>query len=413
MDHRVAVTGIGIVSPLGLDTASTWKALLAGKSGVDRITGFDPEEFETKIAAEVTDFDPLNYMDRKEAKRNDRFVQLATAAALEALRHSGLAVEGPEAESIGCVVGSGIGGIGTLSKQVQVLHERGPSRVSPFLVPMMIADMASGHLSIRFGAKGPNFCTTSACSSGADALGVSAELIQRGDAVAMIAGGAEACVVPVGVAGFSSAGALSKRNDEPTKASRPFDADRDGFVLGEGAGILILEELEHARARGVEILAEIVGYGATADAHHITQPADRAEGAQRAMRIAMRKACLRTEDVDYVNAHGTSTLMNDKFETMAIKDVFGDEAYRILVSSTKSMTGHLIGAAGAIEAAFSVLAIKDCVVPPTINLETPDPDCDLNYVPHIPRKGVVRAALSNSLGFGGHNSCLAFRRYEA
>ena len=411
MDRRVAVTGLGLVTPLGLDVTTTWKALLEGVSGVDTITGFDAEPFATRIAAEVKDFDPLACMERKEAKNTDRFVQFATAAAIEALAHAGLDVDS-NAPEVGCIVGSGIGGIGTLSNQVKNLNERGPGRVSPFLVPMMIADMASGHLSIRLGAKGPNFCTTSACSSGADAIGVSAEIIRRGEATAMITGGAEACVVPIGLAGFSSAGALSKRNDEPTKASRPFDADRDGFILGEGAGILILEEMEHAKARGATILAEMASYAATADAHHITQPAERAEGAARAMRSALERAGLGVDGIDYINAHGTSTPLNDKFETMAIHDVFGDEAPKIPISSTKSMTGHLIGAAGAVEAAFSVLAIRDGVVPPTINLETPDPDCDLDYTPHIPKRGPVRAALSNSLGFGGHNSCLVFRRHD-
>ena len=411
MDRRVAVTGLGLVTPLGLDVKSTWTALLAGTSGVDIISGFDAEPFPTRIAAEVKGFDPTAFMEHKEAKHTDRFVQFATAAALEALTHASLEINGNAAD-IGCIVGSGIGGIGTLANQVQTLNERGPSRVSPFLVPMMIADMASGHLSIRLGAKGPNFCTTSACSSGADAIGVSADLIRRGDAIAMITGGAEACVVPIGLAGFSSAGALSKRNDEPQKASRPFDADRDGFILGEGSGILILEEMEHAKARGATILAEMASYAATADAHHITQPAERAEGASRAMRAALKKASLEIDEVDYINAHGTSTLLNDKFETMAIHDVFGDEAPKIPISSTKSMTGHLIGAAGAVEAAFSVMAIQNGVIPPTINLETPDPDCDLDYTPHIPKRGPVRAALSNSLGFGGHNSCLVFRRYD-
>ena len=412
MSHRVAVTGLGIVTPLGLDTASTWKALLSGRSGVDLISSFDTEHFVTRIAAEVKGFDPLNYMERKEAKRNDRFVQLATAAASEALARADLQISSENAADIGCVVGCGIGGLATLSEQVMTLHERGPSRVSPFVVPMMIADMASGHLSIRFGAKGPNFCTMSACSSGSDAIGISWDLIRRGAAKAMITGGTEACIVPIGVAGFASAGALSRRNDAPAKASRPFDADRDGFVLGEGAAILILEAMDHALSRGAPILAEVSGYGATADAHHITQPAERAEGAARAMRIAMGEAGVTPEEVDYINAHGTSTPLNDKYETMAIKDVFGEEAAKTPISSTKSMTGHLIGAAGAAEAAFSVLAIKESAIPPTINLDTPDPDCDLDYTPHLPKRGLVRAALSNSLGFGGHNSCLVFKRHD-
>ncbi|MCH8195833.1 MAG: beta-ketoacyl-ACP synthase II, partial [Chloroflexi bacterium] len=347
MKHRVVVTGLGAVSPVGLNVRSTWQSLLAGRSGVDYITAFDTEAFDTKIAAEVTDFDPLDCMDRKEARRNDRFVQFATGAALEALSQAELTIDSSNAEDVGVIVGSGIGGISTLSNQFRVLSERGPSRVSPFLVPMMIADMASGHLSIRLGAKGPNFCTVSACSSGADAIGEAAEIVKRGEARAVVAGGAEACIVPISVAGFASAGALSKRNDDPTKASRPFDADRDGFIIGEGAAILVLEELDFARDRGATILAELVGYGATADAHHITQPAEGGEGGARAMTIALKKACLRPNEVDYINAHGTSTPLNDKFETMAIKSVFGADAYKIPISSTKSMTGHLIGAAGA------------------------------------------------------------------
>ncbi len=410
MSHRVVVTGVGMVTPLGLDTPSTWKALLAGKSGVDKITAFDAEAFETRIAAEVKGFDPLTCMDRKEAKHCDRFVQLATAAAMEAMAHSRLKIDASNAEQTGVIIGSGIGGIGTLSNQFQVLASRGPSRISPFLIPMMIADMGSGHLSMRLGAKGPNFCTVSACSSGADAIGESAEMIKRGEVRAMVAGGAEAAVVPISVAGFAAAGALSKRNDDPQKASRPFDAGRDGFILGEGAGVLVLEELEYARARGARILAELTGYGATADAHHVTQPAPAGEGGARAMRIALKKSGMEPKDIDYINAHGTSTPMNDKFETMAIKSVFGPEAYKVPISSTKSMTGHLLGAAGAIEAAFSVLAIQEGMIPPTINLVTPDPDCDLDYTPHIPRRGVVNTALSNSFGFGGHNSCLVFRK---
>ncbi len=412
MKHRVVVTGLGAVSPVGLNVRSTWQSLLAGRSGVDYITAFDTEAFDTKIAAEVTDFDPLDCMDRKEARRNDRFVQFATGAALEALSQAELTIDSSNAEDVGVIVGSGIGGISTLSNQFHVLSERGPSRVSPFLVPMMIADMASGHLSIRLGAKGPNFCTVSACSSGADAIGEAAEIVKRGEALAVVAGGAEACIVPISVAGFASAGALSKRNDDPTKASRPFDADRDGFIIGEGAAILVLEELDFARDRGATILAELVGYGATADAHHITQPAEGGEGGARAMTLALKKACLRPNQVDYINAHGTSTPLNDRFETMAIKSVFGADAYKIPISSTKSMTGHLIGAAGALEATISVLAITESACPPTINLENPDPDCDLDYTPHTPRRGRINVTLSNSFGFGGHNSCLVFRRFE-
>ena len=403
---------MGAVSPLGRDLPSTWKALLDGRSGVDYITAFDPEPFETRIAAEVKDFDPLDCMERKEAKRSDRFVQLAAAASLEAVHHADLIINGANADRIGVIIGSGIGGIGTLSEQFEVLSGRGPSRVSPFLIPMMIADMASGHMSIRLGAKGPNFCTVSACSSGADAIGESSEMIRRGEVVAMIAGGAEASVVPIGVAGFAAAGALSKRNDDPQKASRPFDMGRDGFVLGEGAAVLVMEELEYAQARGAPILAEMMGYGATADAHHITQPSEGGEGGARAMRVALKKAGMQPHAIDYINAHGTSTPLNDKFETMAIRSVFGEEAYKIPISSTKSMTGHLLGAAGSLEAIACIMAIKEGIIAPTINLETPDPDCDLDYTPHLPRRGVVTSALSNSFGFGGHNSCLVFRRHQ-
>ena len=409
--HRVAVTGIGMVSPLGLDMPTTWKALLAGHCGVDRISAFDTEGYETRIAAEVKGFDPLSCMDRKEARRCDRFVQLATSAALQAVKHAGLEITPANAGRIGVIIGSGIGGIATLSEEFNTLKEKGPSRVSPFLIPMMIVDMASGHVSIRLGAKGPNFSTVSACASGADAIGESAEMIRRGEVLAMVAGGAEAAIVPIGIAGFSAARALSTRNENPKEASRPFDANRDGFIMGEGAGILILEEMEYARSRGARILAELVGYGATADANHVTQPAPGGEGGARAMRLAMHKAGMEPKDVDYINAHGTSTQLNDKFETMAIKSVFDPEAYKIPISSTKSMTGHLLGAAGAVEAGICVLSITDGVIPPTINLETPDPDCDLDYTPHVPRRGKVRSALSNSFGFGGHNSCLIFRQY--
>ena len=409
--HRVAVTGIGIVSPIGLDRPSTWKGLLSGQCGVDRITSFDAAGYETRIAAEAKGFDPLTCMDRKEAKRTDRFVQLATAAALEAVKHAGLEINPSNAARIGCIIGSGIGGIGTLSEQYDNLRNKGPTRVSPFLIPMMIVDMASGHVSIRLGTKGPNFCTVSACSSGADAIGESFEMIRRGDVLAMVAGGSEAAIVPIGIAGFSAAGALSTRNENPKEASRPFDAGRDGFIMGEGAGILVLEDLEYAQSRGVHILAELVGYGATADANHITQPAPGGEGGARAMKIALDKAGMEPKDIDYINAHGTSTPLNDKFETMAIKSVFGPEAYKVPISSTKSMTGHLLGAAGAVEAGISVLSILEGAIPPTINLQTPDPDCDLDYTPHIPRRGKVRSALSNSFGFGGHNSCLVFKQY--
>ena len=412
MAHRVVVTGIGIISPLGLDTESTWQAILRGESGVDYITAFDPSPFETKFAAEVRGFDPLNYMDRKDARRTDRFTQFAIAAARESLKNADLDLAKTDPNQVGIIIGSGIGGIITLSEQFKVLFERGPDRVSPFLVPMMIVDMAGGYLSILLGARGPNFCTVSACASGGDAIGNAYEILRRGDAQVMLAGGAEAPVCPIALAAFNAARAMSTRNDDPKRASRPFDRDRDGFVLGEGAAVLVLETLEHARDRGAPILAEIVGYGLTADAYHITQPAEDGEGGARAMAMALRKAGLAPTEVDYINAHGTSTPLNDRTETQAIKAVFGEHAYRLAVSSTKSMTGHLLGAAGAIEAAFCVLAIRDQILPPTINLENPDPECDLDYVPNRARPARVRVAMSNAFGFGGHNSCLVIRAFD-
>jgi len=411
MPNRVVVTGIGAVSPVGLDAASTWEALIAGRSGVARITLFDPSEQDVTIAGEVKDFDPTVAMDRKEARRNDRFVQFAVAAAREAVEHAGLGINAGNSDQIGVIIGSGIGGIGTLSEQLEVLREKGPRRVSPFLVPMMISDMASGQVSIVLGARGPNVCTVSACSSGADAVGYSFEVIRRGDAIAMIAGGAEAAVTPIGVAGFASARALSTRNDDPGGASRPFDAGRDGFVLGEGSAILVLESLDHALARGAPILAELAGYGMTADAHHITQPAEGGEGGVRAMRHALSQAGVCAEEVDYVNAHGTSTPMNDKFETQAIKTVFGEHAYEMPISSIKSMVGHLLGAAGALEACVCVQTIQSGIIPPTINFTTADPECDLDYTPNTARQIPVKTVLSNSFGFGGHNSSLLFVEY--
>ncbi|HTE84806.1 MAG TPA: beta-ketoacyl-ACP synthase II, partial [Dehalococcoidia bacterium] len=357
------------------------------------------------------DFDPTVAMDRKEARRNDRFVQFAVAAAREAVEHAGLGINAGNSDQIGVIIGSGIGGIGTLSEQLEVLREKGPRRVSPFLVPMMISDMASGQVSIVLGARGPNVCTVSACSSGADAVGYSFEVIRRGDAIAMIAGGAEAAVTPIGVAGFASARALSTRNDDPGGASRPFDAGRDGFVLGEGSAILVLESLDHALARGAPILAELAGYGMTADAHHITQPAEGGEGGVRAMRHALSQAGVCAEEVDYVNAHGTSTPMNDKFETQAIKTVFGEHAYEMPISSIKSMVGHLLGAAGALEACVCVQTIQSGIIPPTINFTTADPECDLDYTPNTARQIPVKTVLSNSFGFGGHNSSLLFVEY--
>ena len=412
MSNRVVITGIGIVSPIGLDRETTWKNLLAGQSGVDTITAFDPEGFETTIAAEVDDFEPTAYVDKKQARRMDRFVQLAAAASLEAMEQSGFKIGAHNAERVSVMVASGIGGIITLSEQLGVLNSRGPSRVSPFLVPMMLPDMASGQVSMLLQAKGPNYSTVSACSSAADTLGQAFEAILRGEVDAVVAGGSEAAICPVGVAGFSACQALSRRNDEPQKASRPFDAERDGFVLGEGAAVMVMESMESALKRDATVLAEMVGYGATADAHHITQPAPEGEGGARAMSTALRRAGLLPEEIDYINAHGTSTPMNDKFETMAMKTVFGEEAYKIPISSTKSMTGHLLGASGGLEAAFSVMSIANWVIPPTTNLEFPDPDCDLDYTPYVPRRGRIRTVLSNSFGFGGHNSSLVFQAVE-
>ena len=410
MTSRIVVTGMGAVSPLGLDIPTLWEALKSGKSGAGRITLFDAEPFETKIAAEVKGFNPTDYIEHREARRMDRYTQFATVASMQAVKQSNLDCE-KEGTDVGVIIGSGIGGITTLSAQMATLAEKGPRRISPLLVPMMIADAAAGHVSIMLGAKGMNFCATSACSSGADAVGEACEIIKRGDVQVMIAGGAEAAITPIGIAGFNAAGALSVRNDAPQKASRPFDAQRDGFVMGEGAAVLVLESLDHALKRNANILAELAAYGATSDAFHITQPAQDGAGGAKAMNMALRKAGLTPKDIDYINAHGTSTSLNDKCETMAIKAVFGEDAYRIPVSSTKSMMGHLIGAAGAIEAIVCILAIQHGIVPPTINLEHADPDCDLDYVPNVARQQRVRAAMSNSFGFGGHNSVLLLREY--
>jgi 3-oxoacyl-[acyl-carrier-protein] synthase II len=406
------VTGIGIVSPLGLDRDTTWENLLNGVSGVDQITTFDTEGFATTIAAEVKGFEPEAYVGRKQARRMDRFVQLGAAATLEAVEDAGVEVDRSNGHRVSVMIASGIGGIITLSREQEVLLERGPSRVNPFLVPMMLPDMASGQVSMMIGAKGPNYSTVSACSSAADTLGQAYEAVRRGDVDMVLAGGAEAAICPIGIAGFNSCQALSKRNDEPQKASRPFDAQRDGFVLGEGAAVLVLESMESAEERGATPVAEMVGYGSTADAYHITQPAPEGEGGARAMQAALDRAGLLPEEIDYVNAHGTSTPLNDKYETMAMKTVFGEEAYKIPISSTKSMTGHLLGACGAIEAAFAVMSISKWTIPPTTNLEFPDPDCDLDYTPHVPRRGRVRNAMSNSFGFGGHNASLVYQSTE-
>ncbi len=412
MTTRVVVTGIGIISPLGLDRKTTWDGLLAGRSGVGQITSFDTEGFETTIAAEVKDFDATSHVGKKEARRMDRFAQLAAVAAREAVEHSELKIQPGNCERVGVMISSGIGGVITLSQQVGVLNEKGPGRVTPFLVPMMMPDMASGQVSMLLGAKGPNFITVSACSSGADAIGQGFETIIRGDADVVVAGGAEAAICPIGVAGFSACQALSRRNDDPQAASRPFDAQRDGFVLGEGAAVLVLESMDSAINRDAAPIAELVGYGATADAYHITKPAPDGEGAARAMALALGKACAQPEELGYVNAHGTSTPLNDKYETMAMKTVFGEAAYRVPISSTKSMTGHLLGASGSLEAAICAMSIAEGVIPPTTNLDFPDPECDLDYTPHVSRRAELRTAMSNSFGFGGHNTSLVFQIAE-
>ncbi len=401
-----------MISPIGLNLSSMWQALISGTSGMDYITLFDPEPFDTKFAAEVKGFDPLNYVDRKQARHMDRFVQFAMAASLEAVEQAGLRINNNVADDVGVLIGSGIGGLATLSHAVELLRDKGPRRLNPFVAPMLVADMASGEVSIALGAKGPNFCATSACASSSDAIGVAYETIKRGDARAMIAGGSEAAITPIGIGAFNAAHAISTRNDEPQKASRPFDAQRDGFVMGEGSAILVLEELDMALSRGAPILAEVIGYGASGDAYHITQPSENGEGGARAMQMALRKAGIEKGELDYINAHGTSTILNDKSETLAIKSVFGAGAYRIPISSTKSMVGHLLGAAGAIEAVICILTIKKGVIPPTINLTHPDPECDLDYVPNLARPAKVRSAMSNSFGFGGHNSVLVFREYN-
>ncbi len=413
MLRRVVVTGFGAVSPLGLDVASTWDGLTSGRSGAGPITRFDSQGFVTTIACEVKNFDPSNYLDRKEARRMDRYTHLAVAATREALCTAGITVTEENADEMGVIIGTGVGGIESLSQQFAVLHERGPSRISPFLTTMMATNMSAGHVSIVCGMRGPNFATVSACASGGHAIGEAFEFVRRGRVPMMAAGGAEAPIVPIGVATFNSMHALSTRNDAPEKASRPFDANRDGFVIGEGAGMLILEELDHARARGARIFAEIAGYGATADASHVTAPPEGGIGAVKAMRMAIKDADLTPDQIDYVNAHGTSTQLNDRAETLAIKTVFGERAYRVPISSTKSMTGHLLGAAGAIEAIVCVLTMRDSLIAPTINQETPDPECDLDFVPNVARTVPVRACLSNSLGFGGHNACLVLKALDA
>ena len=415
-EQRVVVTGIGLVTPVGIGTAESWSALLAGKSGGGPITLFDADErFTTRIACEVDDFDPGQWMDRKEARRYDRFAQFALAAAAEAMQSAGLegVPEGTAADRCGVVFGSGVGGMNTMEENARAIVERGPSRVSPFFVPMFIPDIAAGLISIRYGLKGVNYATVSACASGAHAIGEAFRSVQRGDSDLVLAGGSEAAVTPLTIAGFGAMKAMSTRNDDPQAASRPFDADRDGFVIGEGAGAFVLESLEHATRRGAAIVAEVVGYGASGDAFHITSPAPAHEGAQAAMRAALADAQAGPADVDYINAHGTSTPLNDARETEAIRAVFGDSADALIVSSTKSATGHLLGASGALEAAFSALACREGIIPPTINYHTADPACDLQYAPNEPVHREVGLALSNSFGFGGHNVCLAIRRWDA
>ena len=410
MNNRVVITGLGLVTPLGCDVSSTWAGLTAGRSGVGPITHFDASDLPVRIAAEVKGFVPTVVFGRRDARRMDRFSQFAVASAGQALDDAGLIVTEGNAHRIGVVIGSGIGGIISVLKQAEILRTRGPNRVSPLLIPMMLSDTAAGQAAIVYGLKGPNFAVISACATGANAIGEAAEVIRRGAADAMVAGGAEAAIVPLAFAGFSAMQAVSTRNDEPERASRPFDAARDGFVMGEGGGAVVLESESHARARGARIYAEVGGYGTTADAYHITAPEKSGEGAARAMQTALDQSGLAPEQIGYVNAHGTGTVLNDKGETAAIKTVFGDYAYQLPISSTKSMIGHLLGGAGAVEAIVTVLALTEGVLPPTINYEHPDPECDLDYVPNQARRTVVDAAMSNSFGFGGHNACLVLKR---
>jgi 3-oxoacyl-[acyl-carrier-protein] synthase II len=413
LSRRVVITGIGLVSSVGIGTAENWKALLAGTSGVTRITRFDVSGFAAQIAAEVKGFDPLNFIDKKDVKKMDVFIQYAVAASQFAMDDSGLTITPENAPEIGVYIASGIGGFATIEREHEALLDGGPRKISPFFIPSAIINLAAGQVSIRFGAKGPNLATCTACSASAHSIGESFEIIRRGDAVAMIAGGSEAAITPMSVGGFGRMQALSTRNDDPGRASRPFDKDRDGFIIGEGAGVLILEDLDHAKARGARIYAEIVGYGASADAYHITAPSEDGDGAVRVMGLALKKAGITPDKVDYINAHGTSTPYNDKLETLAIKRCFGEHARKLAISSTKSMTGHLLGAAGGLEAGISALAVHHQAVPPTINLDHPDPECDLDYVPHTSRQTPVRYALSNSFGFGGTNAALLFKKYEA
>jgi 3-oxoacyl-[acyl-carrier-protein] synthase II len=412
LGRRVAITGIGLVSPVGIGTSENWKALCAGTSGVGKITKFDATGFPAQIAGEVKGFDPLAFIEKKEVKKMDVFIQYAIAASQFAMDDSSLSIDSSNAARVGVVIASGIGGFTTIEREHKALLKGGPRKLSPFFIPSVIINLAAGQVSIRFGAKGPNSATCTACTASAHAIGDAYEIIRRDDADAMIAGGSEAAVCAMGVGGFAAMRALSTRNGEPERASRPFERDRDGFVLGEGSGILVLEELEHARRRGAKIYAELVGYGMSADAHHITAPAEDGDGAVRVMGLAIKHGGIQPSEIDYINAHGTATPYNDKLETLAIKKQFGSHASKISISSTKSMTGHLLGAAGGLEAGITALAVHRQIVPPTINLDNADPECDLDYVPYKSRVATIRYALSNSFGFGGTNGALLFKRYE-
>lgn len=411
MSNRVVITGIGVCTSLGLDKDAFWKALTEGKSNVAEITSFDTSNYSTKFAAQVKDFNPEDYIPKKEARRLDRFLQFAVASTDKALKDANLQINPDNADTIGVSIGSGIGGMSVLEDQFRVLFEKGPQKISPFFIPMMISNMASGYTAIHFGAKGPNITMVTACATGAHSIGEASEIIKRGQAEIMIAGGAEAAITPISVAGFSSMRALSTRNDAPNKASRPFDKDRDGFVMGEGSGVIILENLEFAKKRGANIYAEIVGFGMSADANHITTPDPEGDGAARAMGAAIKSANISSEVIDYINSHGTSTPLGDKTETLAIKKVFGERAHKISISSSKSMLGHTLGAAGAVESIVCVLTIKNNLITPTINLETPDPECDLDYTPNVSKQKEVNYAMNNSFGFGGQNAVLIFKKY--
>ena len=411
MRRRVVLTGMGSMTPLGLNTEEFWSALSAGKSGARTITKFDTTEYATKIACEVKNYDALQHFEPKEVRRLDHYTQYAIISAREAIKHSGLDLNEENCDRIGVIIGSGIGGMLSFETEMSKLLKNGPRRISPFFIPQMISDIAAGHVSMEFGLKGPNYATVSACATSGHALGTAMMTIQLGDADVMVAGGSEAAITPMGIGGFNSMKAISTNNDDPEGASRPFDLNRDGFVMGEGAGVVVLEEFEHARARGAEIIAELVSAGFTADAHHLTAPAPGGEGAVRAMKICLENANLSTTDIDYINAHGTSTEYNDKNETLAIKAVFGDHAYDLAISSSKSMTGHMLGAAGAVELIVAALAMKHDTIPPTINYETPDPECDLNYTPNKAVTKSIGAAISNTFGFGGHNACLCIKKY--